>query len=61
MSMTTTRYTQVLTSKGEEDAKYPHPFELKITVALREDNLEQELSVTNTGQLHTIKAQIQTS
>jgi hypothetical protein len=40
---------QVLAASGSEDPKYPHPFELSVTVSLGDNSLTQKLAVTNTG------------
>jgi galactose mutarotase-like enzyme len=43
---------QVLQASGTEDPKYPHSFELRVTVTLAGPHtLTQELAVTNTGVL----------
>lgn len=39
----------MLKASGQEDPKFPHPFELTITVALEGNTLTQELRATNTG------------
>eukprot|EP00879_Flechtneria_rotunda_P008072 GHRR01008456.1.p1 GENE.GHRR01008456.1~~GHRR01008456.1.p1 ORF type:complete len:216 (+),score=86.37 GHRR01008456.1:152-799(+) len=41
--------TLVLKATGSEDAKYPHPFELRVKVEVGYKSLTQELAVTNTG------------
>jgi galactose mutarotase-like enzyme len=40
---------QVLKATGNEDPKFPHPFELSIKVQLGDNSLTQEMAVTNTG------------
>lgn len=45
---------QVYCSDGTEDSRYPHPFELRVSVKLHgADTLEQRLMVRNTGTWHT--------
>eukprot|EP00879_Flechtneria_rotunda_P020671 GHRR01021750.1.p1 GENE.GHRR01021750.1~~GHRR01021750.1.p1 ORF type:complete len:113 (-),score=20.14 GHRR01021750.1:439-777(-) len=46
-----TFHVQVLKATGSEDAKYPHPFELRVKVEVGYKSLTQELAVTNTGKM----------
>lgn len=41
--------TLVLKATGQEDPKYPHPFQLTVKVSLGDNTFTQELAVTNTG------------
>jgi hypothetical protein len=39
----------VLKASGKEDARFPHPFELRVKVTLEDEAFTQELTATNTG------------
>ncbi|KAI8473961.1 MAG: galactose mutarotase-like protein [Monoraphidium minutum] len=41
--------TLLLKATGEEDARFPHAFDLRVKVALEDERLTQELEATNTG------------
>jgi hypothetical protein len=41
---------QLLKASGKEDERYPHPFELRISVRLEDEALTQELTAINTGE-----------
>jgi hypothetical protein len=40
---------QLLKASGEEDARYPHPFDLTVAVTLEDEALTQRMMATNTG------------
>ncbi|GBF93444.1 glucose-6-phosphate 1-epimerase [Raphidocelis subcapitata] len=41
--------TLLLKASGREDERYPHPFELRVSVKLEDEALTQEMTATNTG------------
>lgn len=43
-------HTQLLKASGKEDERYPHAFDLRVTVTLEDESLTQELAATNTGE-----------
>lgn len=47
--LTQSLHPQLLKASGKEDERYPHAFDLKVTVTLEDESLTQELSTANTG------------
>ncbi|KIZ07527.1 aldose 1-epimerase [Monoraphidium neglectum] len=41
--------TLELAASGKEDERYPHPFQLRVTVTLADESLTQKLTAINTG------------